>query len=76
MDDKSKLVAIIVIIIAFFYFTNYQSKRKSEDNNYNVKLSKEVINVCGEEIWITNFSYDDNIDIYSLISEIEYICEN
>lgn len=76
MNNNFKYLITILAIIAFLYFINYQEKRKSEDDNYNVEVPKKVITVCGKELWITDFSYDDNIDIYSLISEIEYICEN
>lgn len=49
---------------------------KDNDDKYSVILNDKKISVCGQEIYVTNYTYNDEILLDDLIDEIEYICQN
>ena len=75
MNDNLKAIIVIGAIIIFVLLLNYYNTSKDSDNEYTVNLDDNKINVCGEEIYITNYTYNDEILIDDLIRELEYICQ-
>lgn len=75
MNDHLKTIIAIGAIIIFVLLLNYYNTSKDNDNEYTVILDNNKINVCGEEIYITNYTYNDEILINDLIRELEYICQ-
>ena len=75
MNDNLKAIIVIGVIIIFVLLLNYYNTSKDNDNEYTVNLDDNKINVCGKEIYITNYTYNDEILIDDLIRELEYICQ-
>lgn len=75
MNNHLKTIIAIGAIIIFVLLLNYYNTSKDNDNEYIVILDDNKINVCGEEIYITNYTYNDEILIDDLIRELEYICQ-
>lgn len=76
MNETVKVVLCVVgFIIIVLLVTDYNTS-KDNDNKYSVNLSNEKISVCGHEIYITDYTYNDEILLNNLIDEIEYICQN
>ena len=80
-SDKNIMKAIKVIlgIIGFIIIVlliNDYNVSKDNDDKYSVILNDKKISVCGQEIYVTNYTYNDEILLDDLIDEIEYICQN
>lgn len=75
MNNNLKTIIVIGAIIIFVLLLNYYNTSKDNDNKYTITLDNNKINVCGEEFYITNYTYNDEILIDDLIKEIEYICQ-
>ena len=73
MNNKIDKIIIGVIIALFIvYFYNVE-----KDNNKNMyKIDSEPHMVCGKQIYITDFTYDNILDSKELFDEIECICNN
>lgn len=56
---------ILVILSAIIIVTGCASK-----NTYKVELTNQKISICGEEKFITDYTYNNEIDIESLINDI------
>lgn len=48
---------------------------KVEKNIYKIDLSNDPYNICGEKIYFSNDSWDDEIDIDDIIERIYYACD-
>lgn len=73
MNNKIDKI-IIEIIIALFIVYLYNVEKGNNENMY--KIEPKAYKVCGEQIYITDFTYDNNLDSKALFDEIEYICKN
>ena len=73
MNNKVDKI-IIGIIIALFLVYLYNVEKGNNENMY--KIEPKAYNVCGKQIYITDFTYDNNLDNKALFDEIEYICKN
>lgn len=73
MNNKIDKI-IIGIIIALFIVYLYNVEKGNNENMY--KIEPKAYNVCGKQIYITGFTYDNNLDSEALFNEIEYICKN
>jgi hypothetical protein len=73
MNNKIDKI-IIGIIIALFIVYLYNVEKGNNENMY--KIEPKAYNVCGKQIYITDFTYDNNLDSEALFDEIEYICKN
>ena len=58
-----KYMLILLILMAV---TGCQS-----EDNYTVELDNQKISICGEKKFITDYTYNNELDIDSLISNIE-----
>lgn len=73
MNNKIDKI-IIGIIIALFIVYLYNVEKGNNENMY--KIEPKAYKVCGKQIYITDFTYDNNLDSKALFDEIEYICKN
>lgn len=76
MNDNIKAILTVGGVIIAIMLLNTYINSKSEDNEYSIKLNNEKISACGQEIYITDYTYNDEILLDDLIEEIEYICNN
>ena len=76
MNDNIKAILTIGGIIIIVLLLNNYNTSKDDNNKYSVNLSNEKISVCGHEIYITDYTYNNEILLNNLIDEIEYICQN
>lgn len=68
--DKIIIGVIIILFIAYFY-------NVEKDNNENMyKIDSEPHMICGKQIYITDFTYNNKLNSKELFSEIECICNN
>ena len=68
--DKIIIGAIIILFIVYFY-------NAEKDNNENMyKIDSGPHMVCGKQIYVTDFTYDNILDSKELFDEIECICNN
>lgn len=74
MNDTLKSILIIGGIILFVVFLNDYTTSKNNDNLYTIDLNNQPYEICGEKIYISNFTDGEEIIVDELISEIEYIC--
>lgn len=70
-----KLIIIILICVCIYLFLSNLNKK--EDTYYHIdSLPHEI---CGEEIYITDFTSEPpnkkELNIKELLNEIEYICK-
>lgn len=56
---------ILVILSAIIIVTGCANK-----NTYKVELTNQKISICGEEKFITDYTYNNEFDIESLINDI------
>jgi hypothetical protein len=73
MNNKVDKI-IIGVIIALFLVYFYNVEKENNENMY--KIEPKAYNVCGKQIYITDFTYGNNLDSEALLNEIEYICKN
>ena len=62
------------------YISIYASKATNISNlyhkltKYSERVNNEPYKICGENVYISNFTFNDEIIVDELIDEIEYIC--
>ena len=76
MNDNIKAILTVGGVIIAIILLNSYINSKSEDNEYSIKLNNEKMTICGQDIYITDYTYNDEILLDDLIEEIEYICNN
>ena len=62
-----------ILLFLLFFLTIGCAKRANE---YRVIINEEPVKICDKELYITNYSYNNEILIYELIDEINCICNN
>lgn len=72
MNATLKNILIFVGIILFIWCLNKYTTSK-EDNTYTIKLNNEPYTICGKDIYISNFTYNNELNLSELIDSIEYI---
>lgn len=73
MNNKiDKIIIGIIIVLVFIYL--YNVEKENNENMY--KIEPKAYNVCGRQIYITDFAYDNSLDSEALFDEIECICKN
>lgn len=65
---------IIFGIICLFGWYILSNIDKSNENKYIIEKANGRI--CGKEIYITDFTYNDELITEDLLEEIEYICHD
>ena len=56
---------IILLLFSILIITGCEN-----ENIYTVELTNQKISICGEEKFITDYTYNNEIDIESLINDI------
>lgn len=74
MNDVFKSILIIGGIILFLIILDEDTTTKNNDDIYTIELNNEPYKICGENVYISNFTFNDEIIVDELIDEIEYIC--
>lgn len=73
MNNKiDKIIIGIIIVLVFIYL--YNVEKGNNENMY--KIEPKAYNVCGKQIYITDFTYGNSLDSEALFDEIECICKN
>ena len=75
-NETIKVILGIIGFIIIVLLINDYNVSKDNDDKYSVILNDKKISVCGQEIYVTNYTYNDEILLGDLIDEIEYICQN
>ena len=75
-NETIKVILGIIGFIIIVLLINDYNVSKDNDDKYSVILNDKKISVCGQEIYVTNYIYNDEILLDDLINEIEYICQN
>ena len=75
-NETIKVILGIIGFIIIVLLINDYNVSKDNDDKYSVILNDKKISVCGQEIYVTNYTYNDEILLDDLIDEIEYICQN
>lgn len=74
MNETLKNILIIGGIILFVIILNEYTTAKDNDDIYTIELNKKSYEICGKNIYISNFTHNDEIIFSELIREIEYVC--
>lgn len=75
-NETIKVILGVIGFIIIVLLINDYNVSKDNDDKYSVILNDKKISVCGQEIYVTNYTYNDEILLDDLIDEIEYICQN
>jgi hypothetical protein len=70
-DMFDKIIIIVLICICAYQFLS-KTRQRNESHYYIDPMPYEI---CGKKIYVTDFTYNSNLDIQSLFNEIEYICK-
>lgn len=64
---------IIGLIVGIFIYSCYTKLKEKEETYYYIET--KPYKVCDKEIYTTDFTYNQSLDIRALFAEIEYICK-
>ena len=70
-DFDKLVIGILICICLYSFFT----KIKKRDETYYY-IETKPYKICNKEIYTTDFTYNQTLDIKALFNEIEYICKN
>ena len=75
MNDKIKTILIFcgVAFILWILYENEQSK--IEDNIYEAKINKYNYTICGTNFSISDYLYNDEIEVNELLESIKEECD-
>lgn len=68
--DKCIIAGLIILFII------YIAKMSDNNNKNNYKIDNKEYMVCGKNIYITDFTYNNELNGQALMNEIECICQN
>lgn len=73
MNDALKKTLIFGgIVLSVWWFNKYIIPKR--DNIYTIELNSEPYTICGKDIYISNFTYNNELNLSELIDSIEYNC--
>lgn len=64
------IIGILICICIYSFF----SKIKEREETYYY-IEQKPYKICNKKIYVTDFTYDQTLDIQSLFNEIEYACK-
>ena len=73
MDNKFDKI-IIGIIVGLFVLYIYYSNRSNNSDMYHIE--SKLYKVCNENIYITDYTYNNTLDVQEMLNEIECLCNN
>ena len=74
MKNNSDKIIIFILIGLFVIYIGNSYKEKKEDNMY--KILPQKYTVCNKSIYVTNFTYNNELDVQQLLNEIECLCKD
>lgn len=74
MKNSTDKIIIFILIGLFVVYIGNSYKEKKEDNMY--KILPQKYTVCNKSIYVTNFTYNNELDVQQLLNEIECLCKN
>ena len=74
MKNNSDKLIIFILIGLFVIYIGNSYKEKKENNMY--KILPQKYTVCNKSIYVTDFTYNNELDVQQLLNEIECLCKN
>lgn len=74
MKNNSDKIIIFILIGLFVIYIGNSYKEKKENNMY--KILPQKYTVCNNSIYVTDFTYNNELDVQQLLNEIECLCKN
>lgn len=74
MKNSTDKIIIFILIGLFVVYIGNSYKEKKEDKMY--KILPQKYTVCNKSIYVTNFTYNNELDVQQLLNEIECLCKN
>lgn len=74
MKNNSDKIIIFILIGLFLIYIGNSYKEKKENNMY--KILPQKYTVCNKSIYVTDFTYNNELDVQQLLNEIECLCKN
>ena len=74
MKNNSDKIIIFILIGLFVIYIGNSYKEKKENNMY--KILPQKYTVCNKSIYVTDFTYNNELDVHQLLNEIECLCKN
>ncbi len=74
MKNNSDKIIIFILIGLFVIYIGNSYKEKKENNMY--KILPQKYTVCNKSIYVTDFTYNNELDVQQLLNEIECLCKN
>lgn len=65
---------ILIIIVGLLFVVGCEDT-DDLDTSYNIKLDKEPYKICNKEIYFSNNSYGNELDIEKIVEEIQENCQ-
>ena len=74
-SNSIKTIIIVILVIAILFVWNKNSNKIiNNDATYTIKLNNEPYSICGKEIYISNDSENNEINIDDIIENAEILC--
>jgi len=70
-NNRFDKVVIVILICICAYLVLSNLKQREESNYY---IDPKPYKICGEEIYVTDYTYNSKLDVQSLFNEIELTC--
>lgn len=74
MDEKIKAILVIIVFILVIYILQESEKRNINNNVYETKISKYEYSICGTNISIDDYLYNNELNLNELLNSIKEIC--
>lgn len=74
MKNNSDKIIIFILIGLFVIYIGNSYKEEKENNMY--KILPQKYTVCNNSIYVTDFTYNNELDVQQLLNEIECLCKN
>lgn len=71
-NNFTTIIIVIIFAIGIIFILN--NNNNGDDKKYTIKLDDEPYYICGKEIYISNDSYNNELDIDNVIENIETLC--
>ncbi len=71
-DNFDKYIIVGIVILFILYIANMADNNKED----KYKIENKKYTVCGENIYITNFTNNNELNGQALLDEIECLCKN
>jgi len=71
-DNFDKYIIAGIIILFILYIANIADN----DNKDKYRIEQKEYKICGKNIYVTDYTYNDELNVQALMNEIECICNN